>query len=185
MTVPAGFAFAVKIPRAITHERRLKDSDDLLERFLAEITELEAKLGPLLVQLPPSLGFQTALADQFFTALRRQFSGQVACEPRHASWFGRQAEQVMKGYEIARVAVDPALVPAAAQPGGWGGLAYYRLHGSPRMYYSPYTDAYLATLAQRLRKAACAGAVWCIFDNTAQGAATTDALAVLAHLATQ
>ena len=56
---------------------------------------------------------------------------------------------------------------------------YYRLHGAPRIYYSPYDAPYLDALAHRLRDHAAAGReVWCIFDNTALGAATTNALAV-------
>src|SRR3954470_11987598 len=57
-SVPEDFHFAVKIPKAITHERRLADVDDLLDRFLSEVSGLGPKLGPLLVQLPPSLSFQ-------------------------------------------------------------------------------------------------------------------------------
>src|SRR6185312_6154680 len=53
-SVPAGFRFSVKVPKLATHERRLVDTDDVLEAFLAEATQLGDKLGPLLVQLPPS-----------------------------------------------------------------------------------------------------------------------------------
>ena len=85
----------------------------------------------------------------------------------------------MKRYRVARVAADPAVVPAAAEPGGWDGMVYYRLHGSPKVYYSSYRDEYLETLAMTLTRAAKAAAVWCIFDNTAAFAATANALDVL------
>ena len=62
-SVPEDFRFAVKVPKAITHERRLKDVGDLLDRFLSEVSGLGPKLGPLLVQLPPSLSFQAGIAD--------------------------------------------------------------------------------------------------------------------------
>ena len=65
-------------------------------------------------------------------------------------------------------------MPRAAEPGGWPGLRYYRLHGSPRMYYSAYPPETLDALAQRL--AGYDGAAWCIFDNTAEGAATHNAM---------
>jgi uncharacterized protein YecE (DUF72 family) len=81
---------------------------------------------------------------------------------------------------VARVAADPAIVPAAAVPGGWRGLAYYRLHGSPDMYESAYSKAYLNALAQQM--SLLAAPVWCIFDNTALGAAPTNALELLARL---
>ena len=48
------------------------------------------------------------------------------------------------------MAADPAIVPAAAMPGGWRGLAYYRLHGSPEIYTSAYSKVYLDALAQRI-----------------------------------
>ena len=80
---------------------------------------------------------------------------------------------------MARVAADPAVVPAAAEPGGWDGLVYYRLHGSPKMYYSAYPDEYLEALAKTLSGPRKSADVWCIFDNTAAGAATANALDVL------
>jgi uncharacterized protein YecE (DUF72 family) len=86
----------------------------------------------------------------------------------------------MQTHQIARAAADPARVPAAAERGGCSGLAYYRLHGSPRMYYSAYAPDYLARLARTLREHAAAGVpAWCMFDNTTLGAATGDALETL------
>ncbi len=177
---PDDFSFAVKLPKAITHTRRLVGATEPLERFLAEAGQLGAKLGPLLVQLPPSLAFDTHVAGAFFTLLRERFAGVVACEPRHASWFSAEAEALLSAFQVARVAADPAIVPAAAVPGGWRGLAYYRLHGSPDMYESAYSKAYLNALAQQM--SLLAAPVWCIFDNTALGAAPTNALELLARL---
>jgi uncharacterized protein YecE (DUF72 family) len=181
-SVPASFQFAVKVPKAITHTRRLRDAAEPLERFLSEIMALGTKLGPLLVQLPPSLRFDPKLVEAFFTMLRARFSGSVVCEPRHASWFTEAAEQLLSVARIARVAADPALLPEAAKPGGWPGLVYYRLHGSPEMYSSAYTTAYLDTLHWQLRVAVQAAPTWCIFDNTALGAALANALALGARL---
>ena len=85
-------------------------------------------------------------------------------------------------FQIGRVAADPAPVPQAAVPGGWGGIVYYRLHGSPRMYYSAYSDEFLEALVASLFLASRSGPAWCIFDNTAVGSATDDALKVMAYL---
>ena len=85
----------------------------------------------------------------------------------------------MTKYRVARVAADPAAVPTAAEPGGWDGLVYYRLHGSPKVYYSAYPDQYLKAQAKTLVQAAKSADVWCIFDNTAAFAATVNALYVL------
>jgi uncharacterized protein YecE (DUF72 family) len=182
-SVPELFQFAVKVPKEITHTRRLRDITQPLERFLSEIAALGPKLGPLLVQLPPSLRFDAAIVAAFFAALRTCFSGSVVCEPRHASWFTSEAEQVLISAQVACVAADPAPVPKAAQPGGWPGLVYYRLHGSPEMYTSAYSTSYLEKLAQQLHLLTQAAVpTWCIFDNTALGAATANALDLHARL---
>lgn len=183
-SVPGTFRFAVKVPRRITHELRLRQTDAALSSFLAEVTALQDQLGCLLVQLPPSLAFDRQVADAFCATVRREFSGEVACEPRHASWFTPDAEELLSAYRLARVAADPAPVPAAAEPGGWAGLVYYRWHGSPKMYYSAYSATDLDRLALRLAAAAQTGVpTWCIFDNTAEGAAITNALRLLDQLA--
>jgi uncharacterized protein YecE (DUF72 family) len=176
-SVPEDFRFAVKVPKAITHERRLDGVGDLLDRFLSEAGGLGPKLGPLLVQLPPSLTFQAGIADRFLSEFRSRIEGIIVCEPRHASWFTPEVGVLLDELRIARVAANPAPVAGAGEPGGWRGLSYYRLHGSPRIYYSAYSAEYLAALAKVLaRDAAAAIETWCIFDNTAAFAATGDAL---------
>jgi uncharacterized protein YecE (DUF72 family) len=136
--------------------------------------ELGPRLDILLVQLPPSLAFDPAVADPFLAGLRARWDRNVAFEPRHPSWFEPEADSLLADRRIARVAADPARVPAAAEPGGWRGLAYYRLHGSPVMYRSSYDDGRLESYSASL--AAAAAPAWCIFDNTASSAALSDAL---------
>ena len=88
-------------------------------------------------------------------------------------------ETLLVELRIARVAADPAPVPEAGEPGGWRGLSYHRLHGSPRIYYSQYSSEVLAAIAEQLVTEAADGVeTWCIFDNTAAFAATGDALTV-------
>ena len=181
--VPDDFRFAVKVPREITHHRRLADVGGSLERFLNEVRELKTKLGPLLIQLPPRLPFNAATAGKFFDVLRVRFAGDVVCEPRHATWFSPAAEALLAKFRVARVAADPAINAAAAEPGAWVGLTYYRMHGSPKMYYSAYTPEYLGRLIDRLVRHAHTGPVWCIFDNTALGHATANALDISKQVA--
>jgi uncharacterized protein YecE (DUF72 family) len=181
-SVPDSFRFAVKMPKEITHTRRLADATDVLRQFLAEIQGLGLKLSPLLIQLPPSLTFDARATEHFFATLRKHYTGCVVCEPRHQTWFAREAEKLLRTVQVARAAVDPAITPGAAGPGGWNGLAYYRLHGSPRTYYSSYDDSHLDRLAKELIGSASARPTWCIFDNTALGAATANALGVMERL---
>ena len=181
-SVPAEFRFSVKAPKAITHEARLNCSSEILSAFLEQISCLHEKLGPVLIQLPPSLEFDYARARKFLALIRGSFSGDVVWEPRHSSWFDLQVDDLLMEYQIARVAADPACVPAAAQPGGLATLAYFRLHGSPRRYFSDYSRESLNMLVAQLASLDAKAHVWCIFDNTALGAATTNALELAAKL---
>jgi uncharacterized protein YecE (DUF72 family) len=182
-TVPDDFAFAVKAPKEITHGRRLAQTGAVLDAFLVEVTGLGEKLGPVLFQFPPKLAFEPRVARSFFADVRARFQGSVVCEPRHNNWFTASADDLLKEFRVGRVAADPAVVPAAAEPGGWHGVTYFRLHGSPRMYYSEYDADRLERYTRQLAAAATRDqACWCIFDNTARGAATTDALALKERL---
>jgi uncharacterized protein YecE (DUF72 family) len=175
--VPAGFRFSAKLPKAITHERRLVDCAEPLAAFLDEVGGLGEKLHCVLVQLPPSFAFESRVAIPFFEQLRASYAGVVAIEPRHASWFEPEVEACLRAQHVARVLADPVLFDAGRAPGGWPGLVYVRLHGSPRAYWSAYESALLAALARRMRQAEMeAEEVWCIFDNTAGGFATANAL---------
>jgi len=180
--VPAGFRFAVKMPRSITHERRLAGTEAEIDVFLDQVRHLGDALGPLLIQLPPSLDYDPAEAGAFLKHLRKTFDGPLVCEPRHPGWFGPQASQMLVDHRIARAAADPPPVPGADRPGGWDGLAYWRLHGSPRIYYSNYEPAQIDAMARTLL---ASGGIerWCIFDNTAEGLATGNALGLMERLA--
>lgn len=182
-SVPRGFRFAVKMPRSISHTARLRDCRAALETFLGEVDHLGGKLGCLLLQLPPSLRYEPAVVLPFFELLRRLHRGPVACEPRHPSWFHYTASAALRDLAIARVAADPARFTQAAVPAGDRALQYLRLHGSPRMYYDAYSEAALRQIAQRLRRPCRhTAARWCIFDNTALGHATGNALTLMRML---
>lgn len=177
-STPEHFRFAVKVHRSITHHKRLRQPE-LLDAFLPNVLALGEKLGVLLVQLPPSLTFDAALTTAFFTALRERYQGHVAWEPRHASWYTGDADALLREFRVARVVADPAPVSDGFAPGGWLGLTYVRLHGSPILYRSAYDQAFLESLAGKLRTWAEDGPVWCIFNNTAEGAAIPNALSLL------
>lgn len=175
--VPAGFRFSVKMPKAISHTARLRECGTLLRTFLGEAGELGDKLGCLLLQLPPSLAFDPAVAGSFFSLLRNTFVGAVVCEPRHATWFCHGVDRFLRGYRIGRVAADPARFRRAAVPSGAPDILYLRMHGSPRMYYDSYSPAVLQRIATRLLRPALGTTQrWCIFDNSADGHSVENAL---------
>ncbi len=183
-SVPDAFRFSVKMPRTITHYARLVGVSAQLDTFFREAGALGIKLGCVLVQLPPSLRFEPTIAKRFLAMLRRRHDGMVAIEPRHPSWFSTASDALLAEARVARVAADPAVVPMAANSGGDARTRYFRLHGSPKIYYSTYDERYLADLTARLHTCTADGAdCWCIFDNTALGAATANALDVMRRLA--
>jgi uncharacterized protein YecE (DUF72 family) len=181
-TVPDNFRFSVKLPKLVSHEQSLVGTDAVLGRFLDDAGHLGEKLGPILLQLPGTLAFDATIVDAFLVHLRRRFTGFVACEPRHPSWFRRDATKLLKDMAVARVAADPAVVPEAAMPGADMTLLYFRLHGSPRMYYSRYGSDRVEALAKLIEKEKHAER-WCILDNTAEGAAIHDAMILLGRWA--
>lgn len=178
--VPDDFRFSVKLPRTVTHDARLVNISSPLEQFADEVEGLGAKLGCVLVQLPPKLDFDAAVAADFAGGLTERFRCMVALEARNPGWFSDEATALLTQANVTRVIADPPKgqdrphVPTTAP-------IYVRLHGSPRVYYSSYEPDYLAQLAHDMRVHALAGrTVWTIFDNTASGASVPNALAVVA-----
>ncbi|WP_426201267.1 DUF72 domain-containing protein [Pseudomonas sp. TWP3-1] len=172
-SVPPNFRFSVKLPKLITHELQLQHCDQALDEFLQQSSGLQEKLGCLLIQLPPKLAFEAPQADAFFSELRERFNGDVVLEPRHESW--TTAHDLLIEHRIAQAAVDPSRISTDATPQGWPGVHYWRLHGSPRIYHSAYDPTFLQQLATQIQK----DNTWCIFDNTASGAALGNALSLV------
>jgi uncharacterized protein YecE (DUF72 family) len=174
-STPPDFRFAVKVPRTITHELKLQDARDPFITFLAQTDGLAEKRGPILVQLPPSLSFDASAVTRFLDVVRTAYKGPMVCEPRHATWFSPAVASLLDRYGISRVAADPPPVPEATAPGGSPRVAYFRLHGSPRTYWSRYDENDITALAATVRGLPTAEEVWCVFDNTASGAAIENA----------
>lgn len=178
-STPSDFRFAVKLPKQITHVSRLVNVDQQIDQFIAETSGLGEKLGQILVQLPPSLAFDLPVSERFFRGFRTRVGTPIVCEPRHLTWFEPEAEALLEESLVGRAAADPSIVPNAAVPGGCKRDCYFRWHGSPRIYYSAYDEHALGELAfQLLATSKIASNVWCIFDNTAEGAALRNALAL-------
>lgn len=192
-SVPARFRFAVKLPRTVTHEKRLQDIAPEIDRFVAEAGALGAKLGWVLVQAPPSLRFDPRAVQALFRRLRARLGAiashrpaegkqigaascgvSLACEARHGSWFDDEATALLREMEVIRVIADPP----AGEPGPFVAThasdAYVRLHGSPLIYRSNYEAARLAQVATWLRGQQ--GRALIIFDNTLSGTQVRQAL---------
>ena len=173
-STPDDFHFSVKLTKTITHLHKLSGDTAALDAFFAEVAALGKKLSVILVQLPPKLAYGDCPAVEFFEFLRERWHGPIALEPRNASWFTEEAEELLLRHKIARVAADPRRhgplgENGFAKPGGWPALEYFRLHGSPRTYYSQYEPAALKVLAKAMKPSAAKQSQWVIFDNTAVG----------------
>jgi uncharacterized protein YecE (DUF72 family) len=180
-SVPDAFRYSVKIPKTITHELRLQKVDEPLAQFVDEVSALQEKLGCLLVQLPPSLDYNVSVAERFFDKLRTLIDVPVVCEARHMTWFEEGAARVLEGLDIGYVIADPPAVSLPV-PATNSETVYIRLHGSPVIYRSAYSEEYLQGVHTYMKQCMQAGRrVWCIFDNTASGAAAPNALALM-HL---
>lgn len=179
-TVGPNFRFSVKVPKAITHDRGLVAAESLFRDFAEQVAGLGRKLGVVLVQLPPKLVFDADVARKFFGQARSVPSAAVAVEPRHGSWFTSDADKLLKRLCVARVAAHPVL-HGDGEPGGHDGLVYYRLHGAPKTYYSDYDQTALDRIVEHLGRGS-AVSKWCIFDNTAAGAALGNALSIAERL---
>lgn len=171
-SVPAGFRFAVKLPKSITHEKRLQDVGAELDRFAAEAGTLGEKLGWILVQTPPSLHFDQAAVAALFAGLGERLGTTtlLACEARHGTWFNDEATALLREMGVIRVVADPP----AGEPGPFvatrDNAAYVRLHGSPLIYRSIYEQERLAQVAAWLRGCRSqGGSSLVIFDNTMSG----------------
>ncbi|HVJ65581.1 MAG TPA: DUF72 domain-containing protein [Bdellovibrionota bacterium] len=179
--VPVDFRFAVKLSRYFTQETRLRKTGERLEQTLSGIQRLGEKLDVLLVQIPPSLEFHPPSAKGFFRDLRSIHHGDVAFEPRHPSWNHERALDLLLENGVTRVFADPDPCPVPDREVYHAqSLIYYRLHGSPEIYRSRYSETYLDELSEVLSEERCRGKnVWCIFDNTTFGHATENALTML------
>jgi uncharacterized protein YecE (DUF72 family) len=178
-STPAGFQFAVKAPKKVTHMAKMVNCGEELAEFFEEVAGLGEKLGPVLLQTAPSLATTPVLVSKFLSTLRQLHPGLVALEPRHESWFTPEIDHLLCEFNIARVAADPPTgSPWASSPGGSTQLRYYRLHGSPRIYRSPYDASQLENLAARLRTHE-PGKTWVVFDNTAAGAGLSNAMELM------
>lgn len=171
-SVPDSFRFAIKIPKEITHTRAMKEIAEPFETFLEDIAPLGEKRGPLLCQLPPSLAFDADALETAFKTMRSADEGPIVIEVRHKSWASAEALDLLKSYAIDRVLADPAPVWPAENFGT--PPKYARLHGKPKIYFSSYTDEEIRSFSKLL---ACDS--WCVFDNTASGAAIENALTML------
>lgn len=176
---PPDFAFAVKASRFITHVRRLRDCRDPVRTFLDRARGLGRKLGPVLFQLPPTMGVDLDRLEGFIRALppRRRY----VLEVRHTSWLDDAVYDRLRRRGIALCiavggAVEPADLPVT------GGFVYVRMHAG-RGKDGNFTRSQLEEWADPIRRLRRDGRdVYVYFNNDWQGLAVRNAQTLRALL---
>jgi len=166
---PPGFLMAVKASRYITHVKRLRDPGPSVDMLLAHAAGLGSALGPVLVQLPPTLRVDVPLLRDALAA----FDGRVrlAVEFRHPSWRDDAVFALLDGFGVASVLADrPGVRDPSPVTGGW---SYVRFHQGTRS--GPrYRRDKLSRWASRLAELP-AREVFIYFNNDQEAAAPRDA----------
>ncbi len=176
---PPDFVMAVKASRYLTHVRRLRDPAEPVARFLAAAGGLGVKLGPVVLQLPPSLTAEPALLDACLRCFRTAPGGRplrVAVEPRHESWWTEEVRQILTAHDAALCWADRLGRPVTPlwRTAGWG---YLRLHEGAGDPWPSYDEPALWSWAGRLRQAWPAAAdVYVYFNNDPGGAAVINSI---------
>ncbi|HEX6077796.1 MAG TPA: DUF72 domain-containing protein [Micromonosporaceae bacterium] len=169
---PDDFVFAVKMSRYLTHIRRLKDPAEPVARFLDRVAGLEGKLGPVLLQLPPTLRAAPDLLAATLEELPRTV--RVAVEPRHVSWWGDEVREALTRHGAALCWADRRSRPVTPL---WrtADFGYLRLHqGRLRPGYGAGA---LTSWVNRIERAFPAThQVYVYFNNDPEGAAPVDAV---------
>ncbi|NUR85861.1 MAG: DUF72 domain-containing protein [Nonomuraea sp.] len=168
---PAGFVIAVKASRFLTHIKRLADPEEPVERLMAAAGALKEKLGPILLQLPPTLRADPARLDRCLACFPEGV--RVAVEPRHDSWWTEEVRDVLVRHAAALCWADRLGRPLTPlwRTAGWG---YVRLHEGLAAPRPSYGDAALRSWAGRVAEAAWPDC-YVYFNNDPGGAAVRDA----------
>jgi uncharacterized protein YecE (DUF72 family) len=205
---PQDFVFSVKAGRFITHMKKLREVEVPVATFLASgLLALGPKLGPILWQLPPNLGFDETRMDHFFSMLPtstvaaaamatghdERIEGRAftttdadrpvlhAVEVRHDTFVSARFIGTARRHGVAVVTADTAgkwpVIEEATAP-----FRYVRLHGDRELYVSGYDDAALDRWAEKVRAWSESGDVYVYFDNDAKVRAPVDAMGLMQRL---
>lgn len=174
--VPAHFKFCPKISRYLTHTKRLNEPEEALQRFFDVFDLIKKHLGPVLVQLPPSMKFDYERAEYFFQILKKQYKGyDFALEVRHDTWLENNSLDLMAKYDVAFV-VSQSGVNFPYSEMVTAKNIYVRFHGPAKLYASSYTDEVLASFAEKFKQWIKEGhVIWVFFNNDFYGYAIENA----------
>ena len=172
-STPYGFRFAAKGSRFLTHMKKLKDPEPGLEKFMAAIEPLQAKLGAILFQLPPNWELNLDRITNFLKALPPDQC--YAFEFRDPTWDVEPVYDLLARHNAAYCIFDLAGYQSPVKV--TADFAYVRLHGPGNKYQGSYSDKALQRWAAQIRKwRRSLREVYCYFDNDDSGYAAKNAL---------
>ncbi|MGN8068969.1 DUF72 domain-containing protein [Mucilaginibacter sp. SG564] len=159
---PADFRFAVKAPRAITHYKKFNDTTELITSFYDTINQgLREKLGPVLFQLPPSFSYDEEKLERIINSLNPSFKNVL--ELRHVSWWNDLVYQKLAKHHITFCGMShPSLPDDVIQNTP---IVYYRFHGVPVLYRSPYSKGFLQKIINAVKQNPGTREAWFYFNN--------------------
>jgi uncharacterized protein YecE (DUF72 family) len=159
---PADFRFAVKAPRAITHYKKFIETTDLITSFYDTINNgLQEKLGPVLFQLPPSFSYDDERLERIINSLNPFFKNVL--ELRHVSWWNNDVYQKLAKHNITFCGMShPTLPDDVIQNTP---VVYYRFHGVPVLYRSPYSRHFLQKVIDAVKRNPKTTEGWFYFNN--------------------
>ena len=159
---PAGFVFALKGSRFITHMKKLANLDGALKKFFERIKPMKLRVGVILWQLPPNLHVDLPRLDDFLAQLPGNY--QYAVEFRHQSWMVEKTLNVLKKHEVANVSLSSRNMPMDLTV--TSEVVYIRLHGLEGGAAHDYTQQELEPWAEHIQKQARRGkTVYVYFNN--------------------
>lgn len=170
--VPAGFVYAVKASRYITHVKKLNDPEESIGRFYELADLLRGRLGPILYQLPPSLHKDLERLGAFIKVLPKR--NDAVFEFRHKSWYERDTFDLLSRHGIALCIHD--MGEAAPPRLVTGETVYVRFHGTSARYAGNYPESTLRDWADWMKdQAASVRAIYAYFNNDVAGHAINNA----------
>lgn len=183
-TVGPAFVFCPKLSRYLTHMKKLRDPEEPLQRFFATFAPLPAaQFGPVLIQLPPMLGFHAHTVRPFYEVLVQHYpEHSFVVEVRHESWYAPESIELMRAYGVGLVIADSG-GHFPYRDAVTSNEVYLRFHGPAALYASAYSDEQLRHYAARCHAWLEEGKrVWAYFNNDIHGYAWADALRFKAML---
>jgi len=169
---PPGFSFAVKAPRAITHYKKFLNSAEMISSFYSTVAEgLKDKLGCILFQLPPRYNYTDERLQLIISSVDTTFNNVM--EFRHESWWNSAVYNELAKHKVTFCGMSHPLLPDEIIKNT--SVLYYRMHGVPDLYKSPYSTSALNKIINNVKKSHAIKKAFIYFNNDIDGSAIKNA----------